>query len=63
MIEFERTEFDFYSIRIDGKLIQATIDKKPNGKFGIYDLKEHCYFGVENGLLKDCKKFIEELYY
>lgn len=62
-VTFTKTEFDFYGIKIDGKAIGATIDKKPNGKFGIYDTKEKCYFGIENGTLSECKKFIEELYY
>lgn len=63
-ITFEQVEdFGYYAAYCDGKWIKGvTIDKKPNGKFGVYDTKEECYFGVENGTLKECKQYITELH-
>lgn len=63
-ITFEKVEdFGYYVARCDGKLIKGlTIDKKSNGKFGVYDTKEHCYFGADNTTLKECKEYVKELY-
>lgn len=62
-VTFEKTEFDYYEIYVDGKAVKGmTIDKKPNGKFGCYDCKEHEYFGADDTTLKECKEFAEELF-
>ena len=62
-VTFTRTEYDYYTIHVDGKEItNMTIDKKPNGKFGCYDLKELEYFGANDTTLKECKEFAMELF-
>ena len=61
-VTFERTPFDYYEIYVEGKAVKdMTIDKKPNGKFGCYDLKGNEYFGADDTTLRECKAFTEEL--
>ena len=63
VFEYKKMEdFGYYVVYINGELIfNYSIDKLPNGKFGLYDGYEEKYL-IENQTLKSCKKEFECLF-
>lgn len=62
-VEYKKSIYDYYEIYVDGKGVNNyTIDKKPNGKFGIYNLTERDYTikEADNTTLKACKEYFEK---